>query len=121
MIDKGAAKLAKGELARKGRALHSIKAILGLDDQEYTAWVEGMTNEERITHHTEVDRYMRLCTIMSAESLQWSTQLLLESSEVVGGSEQSSFLGPVGGLLLGALKDGGTAIPTFAQRGGANH
>ncbi|MDG2969443.1 hypothetical protein PUN49_20700 [Pseudomonas extremaustralis] len=106
MIDKGAAKLAKGELARKGRALHSIKAILGLDDQEYTAWVEGMTNEERITHHTEVDRYMRLCTIMSAEYLQWSTQLLLESSEVVGGSEQSSFIGPLGAFLLGAIKDG---------------
>ncbi|WP_095151285.1 hypothetical protein [Pseudomonas sp. Irchel s3b5] len=106
MIDKGAAKLARGELARKGRALQSIKNILGFTDHGYQAWLNSMTEKERATHGAEVEQYLKVCTIMSAELVQWSTQLLLEAPEVADGNDQSSFIGPLGAFLLGAIKDG---------------
>lgn len=122
MNDKAAKKLAEGELARKGRALQSIKEILGLTDETYQAWLNSMTENERATHDAEVERYMVTCTIMSAEYVQWSSQLLLAAPEGVESETtyQSSLLAPMGAVLLNALeKNPGKAIPQHL-RGAAN-
>ncbi|VVP22837.1 hypothetical protein PS870_03912 [Pseudomonas fluorescens] len=122
MNDKAAKKLAEGELARKGRALQSIKEILGLTDETYQSWLNSMTENERATHDVEVERYMVTCTIMSAEYVQWSSQLLLAAPEGVESENtyQSSLLAPMGAVLLNALeKNPGKAVPQHL-RGAAN-
>lgn len=103
MNDKGIQKLADGELARKGRALQSIKDILGLDDQAYQAFLESLTEVERAT---EVDRYIELCTIMSGIYLQWSSQLLLTApeSKEPKSTYQSSLIAPLGAVLLNTIE-----------------
>lgn len=114
MNDKAAKKLAEGELARKGRALQSIKEILGLTDETYQAWLNSMTENERATHDAEVERYMVTCTIMSAEYVQWSSQLLLAAPEGMESEHkyQSSLVAPMGAVLLNALEmNPGKAVP----------
>lgn len=106
MNDKGQERLGEGFLARKDRAVQSIQEILGLDKQTYQDWLDSMTPEELSTHDSEVGRYMELCTIMYAEHIQWSSQLLLTAPEVTSGKDQSSYIGPLGKFLLGAIKDG---------------
>lgn len=106
MNDKGQERLDEGFLARRDRALQSIQEILGLDKQAYQDWLDGMTSEERSTHDHEVGRYMELCTIMYTEHIQWSSQLLLTAPEVSSGNGQSSYIGPLGKFLQGAIKDG---------------
>ena len=103
MNDKEIQKLADGELARKGRALQSIKDILGLDDQAYQAFLESLTEVERAT---EVDRYIELCTIMSGIYLQWSSQLLLTApeSKEPKSTYQSSLIAPLGAVLLNTIE-----------------
>lgn len=104
--DKGQERLADGWLARKDRAVQSIQEILGLDKGAYQAWLDSMTSEERSTHDSEVEGYIKLCTIMYAEHTQWSSQLLLAAPEVKPGKDQSSYIGPLGNFLLGAIKAG---------------
>ncbi|MEE3937698.1 hypothetical protein V2I68_19275 [Pseudomonas viridiflava] len=106
MNDKGQERLDEGFLARKDRALQSIQEILGLNKQTYRDWLDGMTPEELSAHDHEVGRYMKLCTIMYAEHIQWSSQLLLAAPEVSPGKGQSSYIGPLGKSLQGAIKDG---------------
>lgn len=122
MNDKGAQKLADGELARKGRALQSIKDILGLDDRAYQAFLEGLTEAERATYDSEVDRYIELCTIMSGVYLQWSSQLLLTAPESVESEStyQSSLIAPMGAVLLNAVeKSSGNPIPQHLRSAAA--
>lgn len=106
MNDKGQERLAQGFLARKDRAVQSIREILGFDKQAYQDWLDSMTPEDRSTHDEEVGRYMELCTIMYAVHAQWSNQLLLAAPEVTPGKDQSSYVGPLGKFLDGAIKDG---------------
>jgi hypothetical protein len=106
MSDKGQERLAQGYLARKDRAVQSIQEILGLDKQAYQNWLDSMTADDRSTHDEEVGRYMELCTIMYALHPQWSSQLLLAAPEVTPGKDQSSYIGPLGAFLQGAIRDG---------------
>lgn len=118
MHDKAAKKIADGELARKGRALQSIKDILGLDDQAHQAFLDGLTEAERNDYDAEVERYMELCTVMSGTYLQWSSQLLLDAPETVAseGAYQSSLIAPLGAVLLNALaKASGNSIPQYLR------
>ncbi|MDV7211463.1 hypothetical protein [Azotobacter beijerinckii] len=114
MHDKGAQKVADGELARKGRALQSIKNILGLDDAAYQRFIENLTEDERATFDSEVAQYTELCTVMSGVYLQWSSQLLLEAPEIVASEStyDSSLIAPLGAVLLAAMGEGTSkAIP----------
>ncbi|AYN18088.1 MULTISPECIES: hypothetical protein [Pseudomonas] len=106
MSDKGQERLAQGYLARKDRAVQSIQEILGLDKQAYQNWLDSMTADDSSTHDEEVGRYMELCTIMYALHPQWSSQLLLAAPEVTPGKDQSSYIGPLGAFLHGAIRDG---------------
>lgn len=65
-----------------------------------------MTADDSSTHDEEVGRYMELCTIMYALHPQWSSQLLLAAPEVTPGKDQSSYIGPLGAFLHGAIRDG---------------
>lgn len=84
MNDKAAKKLAEGELARKGRALQSIKEILGLTDETYQAWLNSMTEHERATHDAEVERYMvtlsSLAILFTVQVLRWHLQRSIHPS-----------------------------------------
>lgn len=115
MYDKGAQKLADGERARKGRALQSIKNILGLDAAAYQRFLNDLEEEdERATFDSEVEQYMEVCTVMSGVCLQWSTQLLLEAPQAVVSEStyDSSLIAPMGAVLLAALREGTSkAIP----------
>lgn len=106
MSDKGQDRLAQGFLTRKDRAVQSVLEILGLDKQAYQDWLESMTLEDRSQHDEEVGRYMELCTIMYAIHPQWSNQLLIAAPEVTPDKDQSSYVGPMGKFLQGAIKDG---------------
>lgn len=114
MNDKGNQKIIDGELTRKGRALNSIKEMLGLDESAYQIFLGGMTKEERSTHDSEVDKYMEVCTIMSGVYLQWSSQLLFAAPEGIESEStyQSSLIAPMGAVLLGTLgQNSGQPIP----------
>ncbi|MDN4513575.1 MULTISPECIES: hypothetical protein [Pseudomonas] len=119
MSDKGQERLAQGYLARKDRAVQSIQEILGLDKQAYQNWLDSMTADDRSTHDEEVGRYMELCTIMYALRPQWSGQLQLAAPEVTPGKDQASYIGPLGKLLDGAIKDG-KPVPQYL-RDAADH
>ncbi|MGX9570219.1 hypothetical protein [Pseudomonas sp. CFBP 5748] len=114
MHDKGTQKLADGELARKSRAIQSLKEILGLDEGAYQAHLDSLNEAERATYETELKAYIETCTIMSGEYLQWSSQLLLAAPEGVESesSYQSSLIAPMGAVLLNALeKSNAIAFP----------
>lgn len=114
MHDKGTQKIVDGELARKSRAVQSVKEILGLDEGAYQAYLDSLNEAERATYETELKAYIETCTIMSGEYLQWSSQLLLAAPEGVESesSYQSSLVAPMGAVLLNALeKNAGKAVP----------
>lgn len=122
MIDKGIQKIIDGELTRKGRAIHSIMEMLGFNDLAYQAFLADMTEEERSTYDAEVDRYMEVCTIMSGEYLQWSSQLLVAAPEGVESESayQSSLIAPMGIVLLDTLKqNSGKPIPQHLRSAAA--
>jgi hypothetical protein len=106
MNDKGTQKIIDGELARKSRAVQSVKEILGLDDGAYQAHLDSLDEAERATYETELKAYIETCTIMSGKHLQWSSQLLLASPEGLESEKtyQSSLIAPLGAVLLNALK-----------------
>lgn len=83
MHNKGTQKIVDGELARKSRAVQSVKEIFGLDEGAYQAHLDGLSEAERATYETELKAYIETCTIMSGEYLQWSSQLLLAAPEGV--------------------------------------
>lgn len=106
MHNKGTQKIVDGELARKSRAVQSVKEIFGLDEGAYQAHLDGLSEAERATYETELKAYIETCTIMSGEYLQWSSQLLLAAPEGVESesSYQSSLIAPMGAVLLNALE-----------------
>lgn len=121
MNDKGQKKLAEGHLARKGRALQSIQEILGIDQQAYDAWIDEMPPKERATHDAQVERYMEVCTIMSTEHIQWSSQLMLGAPENVVSlsTNQSSMISALGAVLLEELNQpSGKAVPQHLRKAG---
>ncbi|MGY4525170.1 hypothetical protein [Pseudomonas sp. TE21394] len=118
MHDKGTQKLADGELARKSRAIQSLKEILGLDEGAYQAHLDSLNEAERATYETELKAYIETCTIMSGEYLQWSSQLLLAAPEGVESerSYQSSLLAPMGAILLNVLqKNPDKSVPQYLR------
>jgi len=122
MHDKGTQKLADGELARKSRAVQSLREILGLDEGAYQAHLDSLNEAERATYETELKEYIETCTIMSGEYLQWASQLLLAAPESVESesSNQSSLIAPLGAILLNALeKNNGLAVPQHLRSAAA--
>ena len=96
-----------GSLARKGRAIQTIKDILGLDDQAYGAHVDSLTEVEKVALNVEINRYITTCSVMQERYLQWSSQLLLDAPKADQASNlrRSSLIAPTGAVLLKALED----------------
>lgn len=116
MNDKGAQRIADGELARMGRALQSIKNILKLDETGYQRFVEGLDEEVKAVYKSEVAKYVELCTVMSGVYLQWSSQLLVEvpATEVPSNMRDSSLIAAMESLVTGCMPgEKNSAIPQY--------
>ena len=103
-----------GSLARKGRAIQTIKDILGLDDEEYRAYRASLTEKEDATFEAELERYITTCSVMRDRYVRWSSQLLMEAptADHAINLSQSSLIAPMGAALLKGLESNpGVRIP----------
>jgi hypothetical protein len=80
--DKGDQRVKAGFQAERRRAVHSIKRILDMDDQNFSLFVSRLNTEEKARYDQELADYQVVCARMAGRYQQWSSQLLLEAPQI---------------------------------------